>query len=30
MADLYAWQGICLLVMVAIVVANHILERKGR
>lgn len=30
MSELYAWQGFCLLLMVAITVANHLSERKGR
>lgn len=30
MPELYAWQGLCLLLMVAITVAVHISERKGR
>ena len=30
MLDLYAWQGLCLLLMAAITIANHLHERKNR
>lgn len=27
---LHAWQGLCLLLMVTIIIANHISERRNR
>lgn len=30
MLYLYAWQGLCLLLMVSITIANHLHERKNR
>lgn len=30
MLDLYAWQGFCLLLMVLIITANYLYERKNR